>query len=105
MLEEILESSLNIEVCVVFYRIGAGSGPCRSSCRHQGESDQGSWGANPGDRLEPSFCFILTRAHVHVLSFMYRLWLHTSALVMEARTDNEEGPLGKRCFIGGSLWD
>lgn len=92
----------------MFSCVGAGSGPCSSPCRHQGESDQGSGGgggANPGDRLEPSFCFILTHAHVHVLSFMYRLWLHTSALVMETRMDNEEEPLGKQCFIGGSLWD
>lgn len=78
---------------VVFYRVGAGSGPCSSSCRHQGESDQGSEGANPGDGLEPSFCLILTRAHVHVLSFMSRLWLRTSALAMETRMDDEEEPL------------
>lgn len=71
----------------------------------RGSLTGGGGGANPGDRLEPSFCFILTHAHVHVLSFMYRLWLHTSALVMETRMDNEEEPLGKQCFIGGSLWD
>lgn len=39
MLEEIFKTNLNVRLCVMFYHVCAGLGPCGCCCGHQAEAD------------------------------------------------------------------